>query len=175
MDVAAAVGVGFGSAVVGAVVGAIASFLGLVHIERQRVHRTRVGVVRAVVGELRGNAGCAVQVRYGARGPGRIRMRFSSETWQAAKFDLAQFVGDDLFRSLLFVYDVLPMIERVSEEPGPEGADDPVRDWLDEWVERVKEAMIALLRLPEAATFRSQWEIRLAKDDQTRVETLQGE
>src|SRR3972149_2924436 len=110
MDVAAAVGVGFGSAVVGAVVGAIASFLGLVHIERQRVHRTRVGVVRAVVGG--------------------IRMRFSSETWQAAKFDLAQFVGDDLFRSLLFVYDVLPMIERVSEEPGPEGADDPVRDWL---------------------------------------------
>jgi len=153
MDVAAAAGVGFGSAVVGA----IASFLGLIHIERQRLGRTRAGIIKAVLGELQGNGGCATQVLHGSRGPGRIRMRFSSETWHAAKFELAQFVPDDLYRKLLFTYQTLPMMERLSEEPKPEGRDDPVRDWVGEWLRGVKEAMAALLRLPEAASFRSQW------------------
>ncbi len=156
MDVALTVIVGFGSAVVGAAAG----FLGAVHIERQRLHQKRIGVVRATLGELRGNRACATQVLDGARGPRRIGMSFSSETWQAAKFDLAQFVGDKLYRKLLFVYETLPIVERISQEPRPEGPDDPVKDWLSEWVEGIKEAMIGLLQLPEAATFRSEWHIR---------------
>jgi hypothetical protein len=167
MDPAATVAVGFGSAVVGAV----ASFLGLLHIERQRLGRTRAGIVKAVLGELQGNGACAVQVLYGARGPGRIRMRFSSEAWHAGKFELAQFAPDDTYRMILFHYQTLPMIERLSEEPKPEGPDDPVKDFVAEWEQGTKEAMIALLELPEAASFRSQWHIRLAEGNVPRPAT----
>jgi hypothetical protein len=161
------------SGLIGSAIGVVGGFAGAFFIELWRVRRTRVGIVHAMLGELQGNAGCATQrILHGVRGPNRIGMRFSSQTWQVAKFDLAQFVPGNLYRELLFIYDTLPMVEGLSEASG---SLDDVKDSARDWIEGVKKAMIRLLQLPEAAAFRSQWNIRLAEEKPIKSETRSGE
>ena len=153
MDVALTIIVGFG----GAIVGAAAGFLGAVYIERQRLHRTRVGIVKAVLGELRGNASVAVSVLSTREGNVALGhdVEYSDQTWSAANFELAQFLGDTPYRKLLSIYGMLPGIRGLSA---------PAALWpnyqleiLERWIKASGEAMKQLLQLPEAAKFRKDW------------------
>ena len=163
MDVALTAVIGFGSAVLGAVAG----FLGAIYIEKQRLQRTRVGMVKAMLGELRANAAGAVRVLYA--GPGNRSMLYSSETWMAANFELAQFIPDNTYEELLFIYQLLPDIERLSDTPQLGWSEDTVdlgvKSSLKQWIERIKRTMNDLLKLPEAAMFRHQWRIRPVEED----------
>jgi len=164
MDMAATVVVGFGSAVAGALIGAIASFVGLVHIERQRTHRARVGMVKAILGELRHNASVFVDLRIVESD--RPMCTFSSETWQAARFDLAQFVSDQVFEDLLFIYeDMLPRARVRLDEWRKAWPDKGVDNLLSGLAERIKGSMKDLLSLPEATSFRHRWDIRLKEEE----------
>jgi hypothetical protein len=144
MDVAATVAVGFGSAVVGAVAG----FLGAVYIEWQRVRRRRVGILRALISELRQNGARVVQILY----HGAAVTDFSAQTWSAAKFDLAQFIKGGLYDDLDFAYLTLPAV-RVMETENL--TDLNSRQLLEDWLGRMKQIISLLLQLPEAAEFRA--------------------
>jgi len=150
MDAAVIAVASFGSAVVGAVVG----FAGAVFMERQRVRRTRVGIVRAVLGELRENASTALQVLH----IGGRATEYSAETWRVANFELAQFVSDALYRKLLHIYSTLGAIERFSDQIGNDNSIARLaKKTLECWLTRINEAMNELLGLPEAAKFREEW------------------
>jgi len=149
MDVAVTIAVGFGSAVLGAVAG----FLGAVSIDWNQLHRKRVGVVRSILGELRVNFSSAVlQLHYGKRLAG-----YGAETWRAANFELAQFVGDPLYRKLLHIYWMMPAMEAISQQFDRETMEQPIRETLEKWLQSISETMDELLKLPEAAKFRKDW------------------
>jgi len=150
MDVAATVAVGFGSAVVGALVGAIASFLGLVHIERQRVRRTKVGMLRAVIGELRQNATTVIQGLYA----GKPTLEFSSETWQSARFHLGEFLPEPLYYDIQFLYLTLPPVSSLFAEPVSTSELIKSKELLYGWAERARRTIDALQQLPELRKFR---------------------
>ena len=123
-------------------------------MERQRIRRTRVGIVRAVLGELRENASTARQALHIG---GRVT-EYSADTWRAANFDLAQFASDPVYRKLLHIYSTLPGIRALSGEPEKGNQIPPVaRKTLEQWLGQIEEAMNALLELPEAAGFREEW------------------
>lgn len=135
--------VGFGAALLGAVAG----FLGAVYIEKWRIRRMRTGVVRALMGELRQNAGAVIQALYSGSTP---VMKFSSETWRAANFELAQFLSVRLYKDILFIYDMLPAMEDFCSHPVRIAS---AKAGLQRWVERVRKAMSDLQELPEACKF----------------------
>jgi hypothetical protein len=145
MGVAITVIVGFGAALLGA----IAGFLGALHIDTRRTRRTRTGVVRALIGELRRNGTAVVQVLYS----GRAATEYSSDTWQAANFELAQFLSEPLYQDILVLYITLPTIKRFSNV-SPSAKEQ--RKLLEGWLERAKKAINDLQQLPEAAGFRSE-------------------
>jgi hypothetical protein len=137
--------VGLGSALVGAAAG----FLGALHIDTRRTRCTRTGVVRALIGELRRNGAAVVLVLYG----GRAATEYSSDTWQAANFELAQFLTEALYQDILVLYITLPAIKRLSNV-GSSAKEQ--RRLLESWLERAKKAISELQQLPEAAGFRSE-------------------
>lgn len=140
MEIAVTFIVGFGAALLGAVAG----FLGAVYVERWRIRRMRTGIVRALLGELRRNSLTGlVALRRGTMPV----PEFSSETWQAANFELAQFVSEELYKDILFIYDVLPLVKELC-------GDREAKPDLEWWLKRVKEVMSNLQELPEAAKFR---------------------
>jgi hypothetical protein len=147
--------------------GVALGFAGQWFMEGQRVHRSRVGMVKAMLGELRANAAGAVRVLYA--GPGNRSMLYSSETWRAANFELAQFIPDNMYEDLLLIYQLLPDIQRLSDTPRLGWSEDTVdlgvKSLLEQWIERIKRTMNDLLKLPEAATFRHQWRIRPVEED----------
>ncbi len=96
-------------------------------------------------------------------------MLYSSETWRAANFELAQFIPDNTYEDLLLIYQLLPDIQRLSDTPRVGWSEDKVdlgvKSLLKQWIERIKRTMNDLLKLPEAATFRHQWHIRPVEED----------
>lgn len=140
MEVAVTVIVGFGAAVLGAAV----AFLGALHLDRRRVGRTRVGIVRAVVGELMQNV-TTITSGFGAE---EGATRYSSETWRAANFELAQFLDQELYQKVLFLYMTLPVVEQASRLP-PETPDR--KGVFSLWLERAWEALDGLLKLRETS------------------------
>ena len=145
MDVATTVAVAFGSAVVGA----IASFLGLVYIERQRMRRSRAGILRAVIGELRQNATTLIQGLHA----GKPTLEFSSETWQSARFHLGEFLPEPLYYDIQFLYLTLPPISSLFAEPAPTSELIKNKELLYGWAERARRAIEALQQLPEVRKF----------------------
>ena len=144
MDVTLTIIVGFG----GAVVGAAAGFLGAVHIDRQRVHRTRVGMVRGLISELRQNGAAVIQVLYS----GAPAIEFSSDTWRSVRFELGQFLNVRLYEDIDFVYLTLPAVSGFSSANFAVSVRQ--KRVYEEWLDRVKAAIRALLELPIAADFR---------------------
>lgn len=138
MEPAVTAVVAFGSALLGA----IAGFLGAVYIERWRIRRTRKGIVRALLGELRQNAGAVITALHSG-GPGVIK--FSSETWRVARFELAQFLSEQLYKDILFIYDTLPTMEDLCSHPVKIA---PAKAGLLKWEERVRKAMAELQEMP---------------------------
>lgn len=104
--------------------------------------------MRALIGELRQNAGAVLLTRFSGKPPA---MKFSSQTWRAANFELAQFLSEKLYSDILFIYDMLPTMEDFCSHPARIAATETA---LDQWLERVKKARSELLELPEAAKFR---------------------
>lgn len=144
MGVAITAIVGFASALVGAVVG----FVGALHVDTRRTRRTRTGVVRALIGELRQNAAAVILALYSGSTPATD---FSSETWRAANFELAQFLSEGLYKDILFIYQTLPVMKDFCSHPVKT---QHAKAELQRWLERVKKAMSELQELPEAAKFR---------------------
>lgn len=111
--------IGFG----GALLGAVAGFLGAVYMERRRTQRTWLGMMRAVAAEMRENAASVVMAQYSGQ-----QQDFSFEAWHAARFELAQFLDKKLFDDILMVYMLLPNVVTVSATVGQS---EPVQTWLD--------------------------------------------
>jgi hypothetical protein len=144
--------------------GVALGFAGQWLMERQRTHRTRVGMVKAMLGELRHNASVLVDARY--VGPTRPLSTFSTDTWDAARFELAQFVPDQLFEDLLFIYeDMLPRVQSRLDEWCKAWPDKGVDNLLSKLEESIKRSMKDLLSLPQATSFRDRWQIRLRGED----------
>lgn len=143
MEIAVTVIVGFGAALLGAAAG----FIGALHIDTRRTRRTRTGIVRALMGELRRNGTAVIQVLRS----GRAATEYSSDTWQAANFELAQFLSEALYQHILVLYITLPAIKRLSSETLSAKQQ---RKLLEDWLERVMKAISDLQQLPEAAEFR---------------------
>lgn len=78
---------------------------------------------------------------------------YSSDTWQAANFELAQFLGEALYQDILILYITLPAVKGFST--GASSAKEQQR-LLEDWLEQVKKAINNLQQLPEAAEFRSE-------------------
>jgi len=134
-------------------------------MEMQRTRRTRVGLVKAVLGELRHNAGVCVGIRYG--GPPSSNPGYSTDTWEAARFELAQFVPDKIFEDLLFIYeDMLPRVQSLVQAWGNVWPDAGIDSVVGECDERMKRAMKELLSLRYSGSFRNRWQIRLEGEDQ---------
>jgi len=143
MGIAITVIVGFGAALLGAGAG----FVGALHIDTRRTRRTRTGVVRALIGELRQNRVAVTQVLRG----GTTAAEYSSDTWQAANFELAQFLGEALYQDILGLYITLPAVKFLSAVTSSAKEEQRL---LEGWLERVKRAINDLQQLPEAAEFR---------------------
>lgn len=155
MDVALTIIVGFG----GAIVGAVAGFLGAVHIERQQTERTRVGMLRALASELQQNAAATIGVLYSGR---LTATDFDNSTWRDVRFELAQFVEHRLYEDLAFVYLGLPGIERLAEGTLGNLSDSPTQDLVDKWLADLKDVRVRLIGLPQmrkfAGAFKRDWE-----------------
>jgi hypothetical protein len=131
--------------------GVALAFTGQWLMERRRIERTRTGVLKAILGELRHNGGFFVEIR--AVGLDECASTYSTDTWEAARFELAQFVPDDIFDDVLFIYE--DMLPRVRSSSFNEMGDPLVYE------ERIKRSMKNLLSLPQASSFRTRWKIRL--------------
>ena len=145
MEIAITAIVGFGAALLGAAAG----FVGALHIDTRRTRRTRTGVVRAVIGELRQNGVAVIEVLRG----GRAAAEYSSDTWQAANFELAQFLGEALYQDILVLYIALPAVKLLSAVASSAKEEQSL---LEGWLERAKKAINDLQQLPEAAEFRAE-------------------
>lgn len=143
MEIAITAIVGFGAALLGAAAG----FVGALHIDTRRTRRLRTGVVRALIGELRQNGVAVIQVLH----RGTTAAEYSSDTWQAANFELAQFLGEALYQDILVLYITLPAVKMLSAVTLSAKEDQRL---LEGWLERAKKAMNDLQQLPEAAEFR---------------------
>jgi len=125
-----------------------------------------------MLGELRHNAGVCVDIRQ--VGPDASPSTYSTDTWEAARFELAQFVPDQLFEDLLFIYeDMLPRVQSRLDEWGKIWPDKGIEDILNNLEERIKRAMKHLLSLREAGSFRSRWKVRL-REEESRPEVSEG-
>ena len=151
--------------------GVALGFAGQWLMERQRTYRARVGMVKAILGELRHNASVFVDLRLVESG--RPMCAFSTETWQAARFDLAQFVPDQVFEDVLFIYeDMLPRARVRLDEWRKAWPDKGVDNLLSGLAERIKGSMKDLLSLPEASSFRHRWDIRLREGEAAPSENM---
>jgi len=82
---------------------------------------------------------------------GTTAAEYSSDTWQAANFELAQFLGEALYQDILVLYITLPAVKMLSAVTSSAKEDQRL---LEGWLERAKKAMNDLQQLPEAAEFR---------------------
>lgn len=166
MEPAIAAIVGFGGALLGAVVG----FLGALCMDTRRTHRTRTGVVRALTSELKQNAATIVLGLYVGQKP---TTECSSEMWRAAKFELAQFLDEVLYEEIDFLYTMLPAVESLSSH-GSATKDTEVQ--CQKWLKRARKAMNALRQLPEVSKFRSKAPELLAElEDVAKKARSEGE
>lgn len=165
MSVAITAIVGFG----GALLGAIAGFLGALYIDTRRTRRTRIGIVRALILELTENGAAAAQVLYA----GTRATEYSSETWRAANFELAQFLDEALYKHIALLYMMLPAVKDLSSHPVVTKG---TKALLDTWLEDTKKAMDGLWQLPEASKFRPERAESLARlEDVAKKAKSEGE
>ena len=98
MDVAVTIIIGFGSAILGAAAG----FLGAVHIENQRLARSRTGMLRALQAELQHNVASLYVARHTVGN--RKVIEYSDSTWRLVQCDIAQFLDHRLYVKLATMY-----------------------------------------------------------------------
>ena len=90
------IGMGFGSALLGA----LAGFGGSLFISERSTRERRKGVIRAIMGELLTNSVHTVMAAY----PIDQSSQFSSAVWDDGKFEIAQAVTPQTFGRLLGIY-----------------------------------------------------------------------
>jgi len=136
--------VAFGSALLGVIGG----FGGALYLEGRRIHRRRVGYVRALASELRQNVLTAVLTREVGKVVGSD---FSSDTWTTVRYDIGQFAGPDLFEALNTSYMTLHGIRRIGGELGRgRPLDDEVSHAISVWEEGARKALNQLAGTKEA-------------------------
>ena len=141
-----------GSAVLGAIVGGAVTYRGMNAIESQKLQRLRTGALRATLGEMQANAGAALS--FLTVGPDALAS-FSSETWRKANLELAQFLPHEMYHRLVLVYHLLPATRVHARTMGLSVHS---QDQLKSFVDQNKRVMDALLTLPEAKSFRVDWQ-----------------
>ena len=148
MSVTIAVGLG------AALLGVVGGFVGALFLETLRLRRSRVGFVRALHTELKQNATAVVGTLYGGR---PTATEYSSETWRAIQFEVAQFLNEQLYQELAFLYITLPGIRRISEG-SPHGGmlSQQEKELLEAWLVKVRSAMDQFLELPQMSKLRGQ-------------------
>lgn len=125
-------------------------------IERQRTARTRTGMLKATIVELRHNASVCLD-RQLLPDDAPI-LRLTTDTWTACRFDLAQFLPDDAYETLVFTYeDEIPRLQ-LSFDRGDAASSILLATIFSE---ELKKAMLTLLSLPEASSFRDRFNVRL--------------
>jgi hypothetical protein len=129
----------------GALVGSAVGFAGAVYIERWRLRRTRLGILRALAGELRRNAARLALARYSGRAT-----RPAVETWTSVNSQLAQLLDQQLYEDILFLYMTLHDVIELSRIPVDSRQADLATAWLDRYHAVVNE-LLALL--PERMRF----------------------
>ena len=147
---------GLASGLLGAVIGSTATFTGQLYLGGRQTDRRRKGMIRALLGELRLNAGNinrAVRLKvYSAS--------VSQRVWFEANFEIAQFLPDSTYFQLQAVYADVADIQRFSETKSDE---DLVR--IRSWIGHVVEAESMLLAIKHASDFREKWlELRGIRD-----------
>jgi hypothetical protein len=155
MDTFLTLAVGFGSALAGAVAG----FVGANHLENEAMNRRRIGMVRAILGELRMNGSGVLQLlSFDQRGG----IEYQSETWRQANFELAQFLPNGLYLNLVHIYGTLPLVQSQSEiiesHRFPDSVAEIAKSTVDRWLVQINEAITALLETPQGNAFRADWE-----------------
>ncbi len=114
---------------IGAFLGATATFLGQRHLSDRELKRRRIGIVRALLGELEHNGSRAVMAAVARRTTGG----YSSAVWDKAMFEIAQFDNRQIFGALLGVYGQLSFAVEASEavRSPADGYYDTLRIWHD--------------------------------------------
>jgi hypothetical protein len=135
-----------GVALLGVVIGSAVTFLGQKWLADREIARHRTGVVRAMISELMQNGATVTGVLYG----GVAITQFSSETWRAARFELAQFLPRRLYDDIDFLYVSLPSTKTLANGPITE----QTQGLLEKWLEMLKSARRGLRDLPESDAFR---------------------
>ena len=100
--------VGFGSALLGAMLG----FAGSVYRTNQEQAKREQGVVRALLGELVDNTTFALMATTGHKKLGSI----STSVWNDAKLQIAQVTSRKMFGTLVGVYSSTRLMESAREE-----------------------------------------------------------
>ena len=145
-----------GVGLVGAVIGSVATLAGQWFRDTRELRRHRVGVVKAILGELRANASVILaSLGYGGHDPSET----TAEAWHRSNHDLAQFVPEETYISLSMVYAMLPVASKLLD---PETLkrhvkSDPELSDLRKWVDSVVEVEEQLLELVHAAHFKEEW------------------
>lgn len=142
MDVMIIVTVGFGSAILGAA----AAFLGQKYLADREFKRRRVGLLRALMGELQQN-GTAVTSSILT---GADVVNHTSKTWEEFRVELGQFLPPNLYEDVDFIYLLTPSIVEQSKN-GNQTA-------IDMWSNRLQIVRKQLRGLPEAKEFRSRYD-----------------
>jgi hypothetical protein len=130
-----------GSALLGAIAGSAATFLGQKYLADQGWKRRRVGIVTALVSELMQNGAAVTSVLY----QGGTAVEYSTEVWRAARFELAQFLRGELYEDVDFLYLTLPAAQLLASPP----VNAEVRGLLEKWLEQLKATLRVLRQLPE--------------------------
>ena len=146
------VGVGFGSALLGAVI----ALAGQWFQDARELRRHRSGTVKAILGELRTNASVILaSLGYDGRDPSET----TAEVWHRSNHDLAQFVPDKTYISLSMVYAILPVASKLLDRETMKRVlkSDPGLSDLRRWVDSVVEVEEQLLELVHAAHFKEEW------------------
>ena len=141
---------------VGAVIGSGATLAGQWFLNARQLYRHRVGVVKAILGELRANASVILaSLGYGGRDPSET----TAEAWHRSNHDLAQFVPEKTYISLSMVYAILPVASKLldPETFKHQVKSDPGLSDLRKWVDSVVEVEEQLLELVHAAHFKEEW------------------
>jgi hypothetical protein len=137
MDIAGTIALSLGSAILGSVAG----FFGAVHIERQRLQRTRVGMLRALVSELIENAHAVQKILLTES----TNLEMSSETWKQVRGELAEIMPVELYENVNALSMSAPVIKRYPGEIGQEQA-----DVLVQFLLRTRSVLQGLIQLPAA-------------------------
>jgi hypothetical protein len=144
--------------------GVALGFAGQWLMDRQRMHRSRVGILRAVIGELRQNATTLVQGLHA----GKPTLEFSAETWQSARFHLGEFLPEPLYYDIQFLYLTLLPIRSLFAEPVPTSELIKRKELPLGWADRARRTVDALQQLPEVRGF-------CRKEDESSESSGQGE